>query len=358
MGALRSASGLGQSARLCYSALNSQQFQVFGIDLTSGLMQPADMLEFEFTDGRHIDGPGTIILHVNAPLVPLALCLLGRRLVNAKYLVAYWAWELQTTPDDWFFGVAYPHEIWVPSQFTADAVRPLFKNDPVRIVPHPLATNRHKMEITRSVAEPVFTVLTICDAASSFARKNPIAAIKAFQLAFGRDPNVRLIIKISNTQAYPSGLTMIKKQVGNHQNIEILEGTMPEREIQALYRNSDVLLSLHRSEGFGLALGEAMLNGLPVIATNWSGNVDFINEKSGWPVSYTLIPAQDPQSTYDHPNLDWAEPDLDSAVEGLRSVYRDAQLASNLGKNGSSFAHDEWSAFQYAKRVRGILGLK
>ena len=72
-GALRTASGLGQSARLCHDALKVAGERVFGLDLTSALMQPADHADFAFADGGAVLGPGTLILHVNSPLVPLAM---------------------------------------------------------------------------------------------------------------------------------------------------------------------------------------------------------------------------------------------------------------------------------------------
>jgi hypothetical protein len=138
-GALRTASGLGQSARLGYEALRLAGVEVFGVDLTAALMQPLDAADFDFADGSSLVGPGTLILHVNAPLVPLAFIRLGRRLVADKYVVGYWAWELPALPADWRHGIRFVHEVWVPSRFVAQAISSMSFGRPVRVVPHPVA---------------------------------------------------------------------------------------------------------------------------------------------------------------------------------------------------------------------------
>ena len=135
-------------------------------------------------------------------------------------------------------------------------------------------------QVERDAARP-FTVLTIFNMASSFARKNPCAAISAFRSAFGDDPHARLIIKLANMSAYPHGLKLIQVAIADARNITLISASLEKSALNALYSEADVLISLHRSEGFGLTLAEAMLRGLPVIATNWSGNVDFLTGDPG-----------------------------------------------------------------------------
>jgi glycosyltransferase involved in cell wall biosynthesis len=356
VGALSTASGLGETARLSHDALNVCGLSVFGIDLSAELMQPVDRFSFAFLDGRNVYGPATMIVHVNSPFIPFAIWRIGRHLMRNKYVVGYWAWELPGVPGEWCHGVPFVHEIWVPSEFTAEAVRPISAGRPVRVVPYPVA----RKSLPTFPAQPrdrPFTVLTIFNAASSVARKNPVAAAAAFRRAFGDDVTTRLIIKTANASSFPAGLVSLKDAADASNNIVLIGETMGASEIDRLYGESDVVMSLHRSEGFGLTLAEAMLHGLPVVATNWSGNVDFLNDENGIPVPYRLVPAEDPQGTYHHPSMMWADPDVDAAAEALLRLRRDAELARRLGEAGSAYAARVWSAQAYVETVRLHLGV-
>jgi glycosyltransferase involved in cell wall biosynthesis len=114
---------------------------------------------------------------------------------------------------------------------------------------------------------------------------------------------------------------------------------------------------LHRSEGFGLTLAEAMSRGLPVVATNWSGNVDFLTPETGIPIPYRLIPAEDPQGTYHHPQMSWAAADIDAAASALRRLRGDPALCSRLGCAAARFAARAWSAEAFTAAVRHHLAL-
>jgi glycosyltransferase involved in cell wall biosynthesis len=354
-GVFDTASGLGESARLCYDALKMAGVSVFGIDLTAALMQPNDVPDFAFLNGRSCEGPGTLILHVNSPLVPLAMSRLGRRLVGAKYVIGYWAWELPEVPPDWRHGIPFVNEIWVPSRFVADAIRPLAAGHPIHVVPHPVAVANSNGLILPRPSNGPFTVLTIFNAASSFARKNPCAAIKAFRTAFGDDRTTRLIVKGSNLSSFPQAFALLKDEANSAPNVVLMDEIMSAAGIASLYDEADVFISLHRSEGFGLTIAMAMLRGLPVIATGWSGNVDFLNDETGILVCYRLIPAKDEQGTYHHPNMMWAEPDIDDAAAALRRLRADPLLRTRLATHAAQFAARTWSPEAYTHEVTQIL---
>jgi glycosyltransferase involved in cell wall biosynthesis len=320
-------------------------------------MQPLDQPGFSFEDGRGFIGPGVLLLHVNSPLVPLALWQLGRQFVRDKYVIGYWAWELPKVPAEWRHGLSFVHEIWVPSQFTAEAVRPISGGRPIRIVPHPVALHdRPAGSVAPSSGRP-FTVLVIFDMASSFARKNPVAAIAAFHRAFGFDPSCRLLVKTSNGHVFPKGINAIMNAIGSSQNVMLIDKVMTDAELDTLYDATDVLISLHRSEGFGLTIAEAMLRGLPVVATNWSGNVDFLNSGNGLPIAYNLVPAEDPQATYHHPSISWADADVEAAALALRRLRAEPELTRQLGEAGAAYALLTWGGQRYVEMVRRNLGL-
>ncbi len=207
---------------------------------------------------------------------------LGGRFIYGKYIVGYWAWELPQVPRDWNFGVPFVHEVWVPSTFTAEAIRPITGGRPVRVVPHPVTVPGGTRATWIEAGRP-FTVLTIFNALSSVARKNPFAVIDAFKTAFGDDRDARLVIKALNMAHAP--LAMRQRLAAEASpNITLIDHVMSEADLEALYAKSDVLVSLHRSEGFGLTVAEAMARGLAVISTDWSGTVDFLTPDRGVPV--------------------------------------------------------------------------
>jgi glycosyltransferase involved in cell wall biosynthesis len=355
VGPLRTASGLGQSARLCYEALRMAGFEVRGIDLTSTLMQPVDFPSFEWIDGWSCIGPGTLIIHVNAPFLALAMAQLGTR-VRDKFVVGYWAWELPCVPDEWSQGIPFAHEIWVPSRFVADAVQPIASGRVVRILPHPVALRPMKASKKRPPGDGVFRVLSVFNAASSFARKNPLATVSAFRAAFGNDQNTHLTIKVSNLSTFKDGARVLAAAVDGCSNISVLTEVMDPLQLETLYAEADVLLSLHRAEGFGLTMAEAMLRAMPVIATNWSGNVDFLNEVTGVPITYNLVPAIDPQGTYHHPSMMWAEPDFIAAAMALRRLRADPAVRARLGAKAAKYARQTWTAGVYGSAIRAFLG--
>jgi glycosyltransferase involved in cell wall biosynthesis len=273
---------------------------------------------------------------------------LGTELVQNKRIIGFWHWELPRVPAEWRHGVPFVHEIWVPSTFTADAVRPLVGSRPVHIMAQPIAV-RSTPSAERLPNSP-FSVLTIFDMGSSFARKNPCAAIRAFRLAFGSDANARLVVKCANGSLFPKGLALMRAAIGEARNIEIIDRTMTACEIESLYSRAHAVLSLHRSEGFGLIIAEAMMRGLPVIATDWSGNRDFLSTEIGYPIGYRFVPAHDAQQTYDYPDMLWAEADVEAAAHALRELAAKPRLCEVLGQRAAARARSLFSVHDYARR--------
>lgn len=351
VGCLRSATGIGQTARLSYEALKAEGAVVYGIDVSSILMQPRDLADFAYRDGRSLYGPGTLLIHVNAPLIPLVLSSIGRRILRSKRIIGYWAWELPAIPSDWSFGIPFVHEVWTPSRFVADAVGAAKVSVPIHVVP-PAASVGVNAALRREASGRPFTALTVFDMGSSMARKNPIGAIEAFRKAFGQSSGARMIVKTRNTDQYSEGKRQLHAAVNGAANIRVIEHTMRRSELLQLYGDCDCLISLHRSEGFGLALAESMLSGIPVLATDWSGTTDFINSTTGYPVPYRLIPARDPQRTYEVPSSYWANPDVTAAADILEKIRGDRTGVSEVARE---FASKHFSAKAYATCVQRFL---
>lgn len=358
VGPLRTASGLGQGARVCHDALKKAGLPVYGIDLTRTLLHDEDYPDFAFEDGRHLLGAGTVFLHVGGPLAPLAFLRLGREFIKDKRIIAHWVWELPRMPDDWRLGIPFIHEAWAPSQFAADAIRAITGSRPVHVLSHPIDPPEDWPKHHPPGSSHPFTALVILNIASSFERKNPCASIQAFKQAFGDDPGARLIVKYANAYSYPKSEDLLREAVGGASNITLIGDTMNAAGIDALYAEADVVMSLHRAEGFGLVVAEGMLRGLPVIATGWSGNADFLTADTGVPLDYTLVPTQDPQDTYNFPDMMWADANIDQAAEALKRLRADPDLRAKLGAAARSHAVRLFSPDAYAQKVRDLLGLE
>lgn len=337
-------SGLGEGARLMLAALEE-------------LGVPAWQVE----PGRKLP-PGLpphapLVLHANAPVLPLALLRLPRGLVRGRRIVGYWAWELPVVPEAWRAGVPFVHEVWAPSRFTADALEPLLPGR-VRVVPHPLAAAPPwPAPLGRAdfgLPEAAVVVLVSFNLASSFERKNPLGAIAAFRAAFGDRADRVLLLKLGNPDHFPADFRRIEEAVAGAANIRIDTREMPGAERHALTAAADIVLSLHRSEGFGLVPAEAMLLGRPVVATGWSGNMEFMDAASAALVPFRLIPARDPRGVFEAPGAVWADPDIGAAAAALRHLADDPAGRAALGAAGKAMAEARLGAGPLAAALAAI----
>lgn len=358
VGPLRAASGLGEGARVCHEAIRMAGLPVYGIDLSRALLNDVAYKDFAFEDGRKVLGSGTIFLHVGGPFVPLALLHLGRKLIRDKWIVAHWVWELPQVPSEWRQGLPFVHEIWAPSQFAAEAFRTIASDRPIHVLHHPMNPPLRWPRNPDPDGKSPFTVLVILNIASSFERKNPCAAIKAFRRAFGDDPGAHLIVKYVNSFAYPEAVDLMNQAAEGAENITFLGATLDAAGVDDLYAQADVVLSLHRAEGFGLVVAESMLRGIPVVATDWSGSTDFLTHDTGMPVGYTLVPAHDPQDTYEYPGIYWADADIGQAAEALKALRTSSDLRFRLGMAARSRAIELFSPKSYAERAKKLLALR
>ncbi len=335
-GELSRASGLGEGARLILRGLRRAGVSNWTIDV--GSLLPAHTEDFAVASELPPSG-APLILHVNAPLLPWVLFRLPRSLVRSRRIIGYWLWELPTVPSEWRAGARFVHEVWVPSEFVAGAVEPLLPRR-VRVVPFPLAAARPEPSALDRAAFGLPTdavvVLVSFNLASSLERKNPLAAIAAFRAAFGDRSDRILLMKVGNREHAPEDFEKIVQAVGAASNIRLETRLFPAADRHALTAASDIVLSLHRSEGFGLVLAEAMLLGKPVIATGWSGNMTFMDADSAALVDYRLVPAQDPRRVY--AGASWAEPDQATAVAHLRRLADEPGERAALGARGEAAA--------------------
>lgn len=282
--------------------------------------------------GFELPPPGVpLVLHVNAPLLPLALLRLPATVIRDRPIVGYWAWEMAAIPPEWWPATRCVNQVWAPSRFTAAALEPLMPGR-VRLVPPALAisppapSNASRADF--GLPEDAIIVLVSFNLASSLARKNPFAAIAAFRGAFGNRSDRLLLLKVNHPEHAPADYARLC-QMAQAPNIRIETRTLEPGDRHALTACADIVLSLHRGEGFGLVLAEAMLLGKPVIATGWSGNTDFMDSTNAVPVPYRLAPARDDRAVY---RGLWAEPDVAEAAVLLQALADDPTRRRILGE--------------------------
>jgi glycosyltransferase involved in cell wall biosynthesis len=311
--------GIAASARLAARAFEALGVPVERIDVTHAKLG---------WEGR-LTAPvaaSAWIFHLNPPELLAALACLGpRQLVGPRY--GYWAWELPRAPLRWRRDAALVDEVWAPSAYTARALEGAAA--PVRVVPHPLFLEDYA-KVTPAPRRARFQGVSVFDFNSSLARKNPHGAILAWVRAFGADPDCQLTLKTQNGAAFPDALAVLCATAPA--NVRIIDEVWRYDQVQSLIAGADVLVSLHRAEGFGLTPAEAMALATPVVATAFSGVLDFMDETCALMIPSRPTPVADPQGVYH--GQSWADPDVEAAAEALVRLRDDSGLRASLSAAG------------------------
>lgn len=322
--------GLGEGARGVVAALASKGVAVRAWDVSERLGHPRQLDHGDIVDPAA--GPGVVIAHMNPPEL-LQLIATDSTPFEGKRVIGYWAWELPAIPDLWKPAFRYVDEIWAPSRFTADAIRRAApRRRTVHVAPHPVVMSQALPDRARfGLASDRVIVLCAFDLRSTLARKNPVAALEAFRLAAGRArQGATLVFKTVGGAQAPAALATLRAAIGETPDVVVIDKALSATDRDRLLASCDILLSLHRSEGFGLLLAEAMAAGKAVVATGWSGNLDFMDDRTSALVPYTLTAVDDPQGIY-RGGL-WAEADVEAAATALVELIDDADRRQVLGQ--------------------------
>lgn len=264
------------------------------------------------------------IFHFSARWVPHYLSLVTKHSLRNHYNIGYWVCEVPSIPAEWACQLEFFNEIWTASSFCQAAISKS-ANIPVIKIPHAIENRELSSRVLSRKAGgcvEVFTFLSIFNVYSDAERKNILFTIRAFLSAFGDRLDMRLIVKVSNLE-HDSILSQKLFEINKKFiNIEILEGYTENSAVQALYELADVYVSLHRAEGFGLTISDAMSRGIPVIATGYSGNMEFCLAQDTRLVKYQLRNVGHNRLRY-RKNDVWAEPDMDDAKAAFIELASD-----------------------------------
>jgi glycosyltransferase involved in cell wall biosynthesis len=279
---------------------------------------------------------GINLFYVNADQITNVYDELGPDFFRGKYNIAYWAWELERFPEAWIDRFRYLDEIWVGSRFV--------KNTVAHVAPIPVVImgvgidRRPDSSLTRAqlgLAKDKFVYLFVFDMLSVVQRKNPYGVVEAYRRAFEPDfDETQLVIKVTRLARYPEHAARLREAVSGVNGI-LIARYLDRPELDALFTSCDAYISLHRSEGFGMTLAEAMCLGKPVIATDYGGNTDFMNVVNSYPVAYRLVELQEDYPPYQKGQV-WADPDLDHAATQMRTVLEDYSEAQRKGRRAAS----------------------
>jgi glycosyltransferase involved in cell wall biosynthesis len=275
-------------------------------------------------EGRH----GFEIVAVNADELPDLVERLGEDYFEGPR-IGIWGWETNTIPERWQRAFALVEEIWVYSRFMAEnigAVAPV----PVAALPPPVQRPSEAAEPLRLGVPEGFLFLFAFDYLSTVQRKNPVGLIEAFKRAFAPGEGPQLLIKTINAPLRPLAEEELLWASHGREDIHIVDRSLTDEELGGLMAACDCYVSLHRAEGFGLTLAEAMALGKPTIATGYSGNVDFMNNENSYLVDYT-IGRVGPECEIYPPEGEWADPSVEHAAELMRRVLENPQEAQRRG---------------------------
>ena len=322
VGLFKAQMGLGQGARLMGNVIRESGIDAtfHSFELNSGVLQEQDhSYDGLFTDEYKYN---INVFHVNPEEISYLYLDGDRKIWDGRYNIGFWLWELEHIPASWLKYLPMLDEIWTPSEYISRNIRRV-TDLPVYTVPYPVDAEADEKYDRRYFHLPQdrFLFLVMYDSNSTMERKNPIGAIKAYRAAFrDREENTGLVIKINNPSK--RDVDRLKKELKGLKHVYIITKTLDKTEVNSLINDVDVMVSLHRAEGFGLVMAEAMLLKTPCIATDYSSNTEFMDRKSACMVDWRYTTVKKDAFPYKKGEK-WAEPNLNTAARYMRKLATD-----------------------------------
>jgi glycosyltransferase involved in cell wall biosynthesis len=362
IGSWTATTGLAEAARRTVAAMLDAGIEVALDDIDSGAPRRSDRLPSRFVSlpaGRPYE-VDVCFLNVNEIGVVTDERLRGPG--RPRRLIGHWYWELPAFPAHFARQVARVDEIWVASRFVAEAFGAL-TSVPVLMIPSPVEPSPDPSLSRRDFGLPAGACVYLFsfDAHSTLARKNPWDVIRAFRKAFDaseRREDVRLVMKTLNLSSLPEAREQLRAELAAVNGI-LIEDHLSARETASLFSCADVYVSLHRSEGFGLGMAESMALGVPVIATAYSGNMDFMTATNSWPIPYSIVKVNEAELRFNPnaesvyvPGSQWAAPDVLEASRAMRVLYHRPALRRKLGLEASRTIRERYTPGEAGRQIK------
>ena len=349
--------GVGENLRAIAVALRAAErpFLIRDVLGQDQVLNPLLQTAPESSRTDHDQDYSTNLFCINANEMDLALSYLGSSQFAGHYNIGCWMWELSVFPQAWVSNFSYVQEIWAQSRFVQASIA---EKSPVPVIwmpqvvePGPANT---ALGYALGVPPGVFSFLFLFDFNSYVARKNPEAVIEAFCNAFPpeRHEAVALVIKVHGGSQKPSEYVNFTRALQDRDaRIILIDAALSDQQMRGLISSCHAFVSLHRSEGFGRGLAEAMYYGKPTIATAYSGNMDFTSAETSGLINYQLVPVQPGQ--YPHwQGQHWAEPDTAHAAHWMRKLYENQDLCHLLGAHAARAIRTSHGAVAVGQRMR------
>ncbi|MCJ7874837.1 glycosyltransferase [Phaeobacter sp. J2-8] len=374
IGPLAKASGLGQATRLSAAILRETGLSIRGVDFDLDNPAPEG-----FSSDTMIEdyGPAKVnIIHLNAESTPLAYAY-QPDVFSGAYNIGYFYWELDQPAYCHYLGMELLDEIWVSTEYGVDIYKPDAKHpdgSPKPVVNVGMcyeanddinrADSRAFVNRRFQFDDSHYVCLVAFDSFSFVQRKNPVSVLKAFQKAFEGVPEARLVVKTQNRDSVFDPVQVqlwdrVDAMMSADPRIVVMNETLSYHNLLQLKCGSDCYISLHKSEGWGFGMIEAMNLGVPVICTAYSGNMDFCSEETSWLVDYEESQLRHGEYIFVRKGAKWAEPSVEHAAQQLRAAYDDPQARIAKAEAARNFIHENFSAKaiaqRYGSRLREIL---
>jgi glycosyltransferase involved in cell wall biosynthesis len=351
-GPLRSGSGVGEASRMLARALEHAAIPFVAVPYGDS---PSDRREPSEWPSARVAPYDTNLLCLQPDRLDAFALDVDPRLLAERTTIGLLFWESTVFPDHYRPSLRLLDRIWA----TSEHVRGILSATtaaPVSVVPIPISERSFEPVPRGALGFPGdgFLFLSLFDLFST-GRKNPHAVVEAYRRAFEPGSGTRLVLKtINGRERKPRQLAALESAVADRDDIVVVDGYVPAAERDAMIAACDCFVSLHRAEGLGLPLIEAMRLGKPAIATGFSGNLDFMDDDSSFLVPYRLVPVPEREWGYS-PRARWAEPSIDAAASLMRRVFGDPEEARAIGEIGRSRVLARFSLDRAAAAISGEL---
>jgi glycosyltransferase involved in cell wall biosynthesis len=369
IGPLAKASGLGQATRLSSDILRATGLSMRGVDFDLDNPAPEGFSSDTLIENY---GPAKInLIHLNAESIPLAFAY-QPDVFSGSYNIGYFFWELNKPAYCHYLGMEMLDEIWVSTEYGVEIYKSDAEGKPVINVGMCYEeTPDIERESSRAFVNRRFRLddrhyicLVAFDSFSFVQRKNPVSVLTAFQKAFADIPDARLIVKTQNRDNVMDPVQVkiwdrVDSIIADDNRIVVMNETLSYRDLLQLKAGSDCYISLHKSEGWGFGMIEAMNLGVPVVCTAYSGNMDFCSQDIVWLIDYEKSQLRPGDYIFVRDGSEWAEPNVDHAAKQLRTCYDNPDARETKAQAAQDFIRANFSrdaiARRYGDRLREIL---
>jgi glycosyltransferase involved in cell wall biosynthesis len=350
VGFFRNELGIGEAARLFAAVAEAAGYDHAAIAFVSSRHPQRGPFPGEDNPAIH----DVNVVYINPDVLSRFVEQIGPGFFHGRYTVGAWAWEVENFPASFRHAEALVDEIWALSRYAAESIA-CGGSKPVRVFPLPIIPPKPSQASRSDLGLPDGFIFLFCfDFLSVFQRKNPLGVVDAFSRAFRPGEGPHLVIKSLNGQARARQLEQLRASAAERPDIHIFDAVLKAEDQAALLASCDAYVSLHRSEGFGLTMGEAMALGKPVIATGYSGNLEFMNDGNSWLIPYRQ--AQVPPSCGPYPaGSPWADPSIEAAAHAMRDIYDNPDAALRRGERAKQDVLRNHSLAARAKLLQNLM---